>query len=131
MRITEIYLIAPDNLTLECILDYFESRVIFLQSCVSFGSKECGVHKLHCFDTCACYWIQAYFSIVFWASAMADFASDDIPACHDEDEPNHPDEPLILNRQFCRRGLFFPSSAGPVTNHLPPIPTKLKTNLIV
>ena len=40
MRITEIYLTAPEKLTFECILDYFESHVIFLQSCVSFGRKE-------------------------------------------------------------------------------------------
>ena len=40
MRITEIYLIAPEKLTFEIILDYFESRVIFLQSCVSFGRQE-------------------------------------------------------------------------------------------
>ena len=38
IRATEIYLIAPEKLTFECILDYFESRVIFLQSCVSFES---------------------------------------------------------------------------------------------
>ena len=40
IKATEIYLIAPEKLTFECILDYFESRVIFLQSCVSFGRKE-------------------------------------------------------------------------------------------
>ena len=37
---TEMYLIAPENLTSECTLDYFESRVIVLQSCVSFRRKE-------------------------------------------------------------------------------------------
>ena len=40
MRTTEIYIIGPEKLTFECILDYFESRVIFLQSCVSFGREE-------------------------------------------------------------------------------------------
>ena len=32
MRITEIYFIAPEKLTFECILDYFESRLIFFYS---------------------------------------------------------------------------------------------------
>ena len=39
MRITEIYLIAPEKLTFECILDYFESRVIFF-TVVCFIWKE-------------------------------------------------------------------------------------------
>ena len=33
IRATEIYLIAPDRLTFECFLDYFESRVITAARC--------------------------------------------------------------------------------------------------
>ena len=32
VKAIETYLIAPEKLTFECILDYFESRVIFLRS---------------------------------------------------------------------------------------------------
>ena len=48
MRITEIYLIAPEKLTFKCILDYFESRVIFLQCVFHLEGNSRGLRLIVC-----------------------------------------------------------------------------------